>query len=215
MYIQEAFREQQLSGLHAFMRAHPLATLVVPTPRLEAFLMPIELVSDDEQGLLRGHVVRANHLSNVAAGTELLAVFQGPNAYISPRWYVNGQKSGRVAPSWNYSTVHASGPVRLIDDPAWVRAHLSSLTDAQESPRERPWSLAEAPPDFIDGLVQRLIGLEIKITRLEGKQFLSQTRTPADHESIVKHLRVESRQSAKDVAMQIATVAAQKTSGSP
>ena len=203
MYIQEAFREQQLPELHAFMRAHPLATLVAPTPQLEAFLMPIEIVSDAEQGLLRGHVVRKNHLAHVASGTELLAVFQGPNAYISPRWYVNGQQSGRVAPSWNYSTVHASGPVRFIDDPAWVHAHLSALTDAQESERERPWRLAEAPAEFIDGLVQRLVGVEIKIARVEGKRFLSQQRTPADRENIVRHLRVEYRESAKDVARQI------------
>jgi transcriptional regulator len=204
MYIQDRFREQELPALHDFMRAHALATLVVTTPRLEAFLMPIEIVSDDDQGLLRGHVVRTNHLWTPAtSSTEALVVFQGPNSYISPRWYVNGQRSGRVAPSWNYTTVHASGPIRFIDDAQWVHAHLTSLTNAQESQRENPWHLADAPAEFIDGLLQRLVGIEIKIARLEGKHFLSQQRTPEDRESIVRHLLEEPRASAQDLAQDI------------
>jgi transcriptional regulator len=203
MYIQERFRQTRPDTLHAFMRAHALATLIVPAPQIEAFLMPLAIITEGEHGLLRGHVVRTNHLSNVLSGTNVLAVFQGPNAYISPRWYVNGQSSGRVAPSWNFATVHASGPIRFIDDAQWVHAHLASLTDVQESPRPNPWRLADAPVEFIDGLIQRLIGLEIRITRLEGKRFLSQQRTPADRESIVRHLRDEPRRSASDLAAEI------------
>jgi transcriptional regulator len=208
MYIQERFREPRLDRLHAFIRAHSLATVVIGAPRLEAFLMPIEIVSDGEQGLLRGHVVRTNHLSQVPVYTEVLAVFQGPNAYISPRWYVNGQQSGRVAPSWNYTTVHASGPIRFIDDAQWLQAHLTSLTDLQESQRANPWRLADAPSEFVDGLIARLIGIEIKITHIEGKDFLSQTRTPADRDSIVRHLRAEPSGMASDIAAEIAKVGA-------
>lgn len=207
MYIQDRFREQRIETLHAFMRAHALATVVVGSPQLEAFPMPLELVSDGELGVLRGHVVRANHLSQVPSGSAVLATFQSANAYISPRWYVNGQQSGRVAPSWNFAAVHASGPIRFIDDSQWVRTHLDSLVHAHEAGRERPWSLGEAPGEFIDDLVRRLIGLEIGITRLEGKNFLSQHRTPADRESLARHLRVEPLGSAKDVAREIESAA--------
>ena len=205
MYIQDIFREARLDKLHAFMRAHALATIAVSTPRLEAFLMPVEIVDDGKKGLVRGHVVRKSPLcTNAVAGADALAIFQGANAYISPRWYVNGQRSGRVAPSWNFSTVHASGPLRIIDDPHWVRAHLAALAEAQESHRDNPWRMDEASAEFIDGLIQHLVGIEIEIAHLEGKLFLSQQRTPEDRASIVRNLAGESRASALDLARDIA-----------
>ena len=204
MYIQDRFREERLETLHTFMRAHALATLIVSAPRLEAFLMPIEIVNEGAKGLLRGHVVRTNSLwMNSATNTNALAVFQGSNAYISPRWYVNGQRSGRVAPSWNFSTVHASGPLRFIDDPHWVYQHLASLAEAHESHRDDPWRLADAPAEFIEGLIERLVGIEIEIVHLEGKFFLSQQRTGEDRDSIVARLRTEPLASALDVARDI------------
>jgi transcriptional regulator len=206
MYIQDRFREERIETLHAFIREHALGTVVVGSPQLEAFPMPLELVSDGKLGVLRGHVVRANHLSQVPSGTAVLVMFQSANAYISPRWYVNGQQSGRVAPSWNFAAVHATGPIRFIDDSSWVRAHLDSIVHAQEAGRERPWSLGEAPGEFIDDLVRRLIGLEIDIARLEGKRFLSQHRTPGDRESLARHLRAESRGAAHDVARDIEAI---------
>lgn len=205
MYIQDRFRDSDLKSLHAFIRTHALATLVVCTPELEAFLMPLELVVGGDESVLRGHVVRANHLCTKArTDVDALAVFQGANAYLSPRWYVRGQASGKVAPSWNYSTVHASGPLRFIDDPNWVHAHLASLVDAHESHRENPWRLADAPTEFVDSLVQRLVGMEMSIKKIEGKRFLSQHGSPADRESLIEHLRAEPRGSASDVAEDIA-----------
>ena len=206
MYIQDRFREERVEQLHAFMRAHALGTVVVRSPQLEAFPMPLELVSEGELGLLRGHVVRANHLSRVSSGSDVLVTFHSANAYISPRWYVNGQNSGRVAPSWNFAAVHATGTIRFIDDPHWVRSHLDALVHAHESGRGAPWSLGEAPGKFIDDLIARLIGLEIVIGRLEGKRFMSQHRTPADRESLAKHLRAEPSGAAHDVAREIEAV---------
>lgn len=206
MYIQDKFREERLDKLHAFMRAHGLATIVVSSPRLEAFLMPVEIADNGAKGLVRGHVIRTNQLwTNGVSGSNALAVFQGANSYISPRWYVNGQSSGRVAPSWNFSTVHASGPLRLVDDPQWVRAHLASLAELHESHRANPWRLEAAPAEFIDGLIGRLVGIEIDIAHLEGKFFLSQQRTPEDRASIVKNLAAEPRASALDLARDIET----------
>ena len=204
MYIQDKFREERLDNLHAFMRTHSLATIVVSSPRLEAFLMPVEIAGNGAKGLVRGHVNRTNQLwADRVPGSIALAVFQGANAYISPRWYVNGQRSGRVAPSWNFSTVHASGPVRFIDDPQWVRTHLASLAELHESHRDNPWRLDEAPAEFVDGLVQHLVGVEIEIAHLEGKYFLSQQRTQEDRANIVKNLAAEPRASALDLARDI------------
>ena len=204
MYIQDKFREERLDNLHAFMRTHSLATIVVSSPRLEAFLMPVEIADNGAKGLVRGHAIRTNPLwTNRVPESHALAVFQGANAYISPRWYVNGQRSGRVAPSWNFSTVHAAGPVRFIDDPQWVRTHLASLAGLHESHRENPWRLDEAPAEFIDGLIERLVGIEIEIAHLEGKYFLSQQRTPEDRANIVRNLAAEPRASALDLARDI------------
>ncbi|MGJ7567491.1 FMN-binding negative transcriptional regulator [Variovorax sp. GB1R11] len=126
--------------------------------------------------------------------TAATVVFQGPNAYVSPRWYVNGQRSGRLAPSWNYVAVQAQGTLRFIDDPSWVLSHLASLTASQEETREvrgDAWSLGDASPEFVDNAVQRLGGFEIEIHALTGKRFLSQQRTEADRRSVIAHLQRE------------------------
>lgn len=127
----------------------------------------------------------------------MLVVFQSPNAYISPRWYVNGQRSGRLAPSWNYMAVEARGRMRLVDDGAWLRHHLVTLTLAQETHRAAPWSLADASPEFVDEAAARLIGLEIDVEQLAGKRFLSQQRTEADRRCLVEHLAEECAGSAR------------------
>jgi transcriptional regulator len=203
MHIQSLFREERLDHLHRFINTHSLATLVVGAPQLQAHPMPLEIVGDG-LGTIRGHVARSHPLwRTTPRGTEVLSVFQGPNAYISPRWYVNGQRTGRVAPSWNYTTVHASGRIRFIDDETWVSEHLASLTSFQESRRAHPWQVTDARADFVADMVRQLVGLEIAVERIEGKNFLSQQRTPADRESLARHLRAEPLGSAADVAAQI------------
>lgn len=211
MYIQDLFREARTDELHKFIRTFSLGTLIVGAPTLEAHPLPMEIVGHDPStklktglGVVRTHISRRNLLwTTTAAGTEVLTVFQSPNAYISPRWYVNGQRSGRVAPSWNYMTVHARGPIRFIEDEQWMRDHLASLTEAQEAARSNPWKVADAPPDFVLEMTNALVGVEIAVTSLEGKIFLSQQRTAADRQNIVQHLRKESSGSASDVAAYI------------
>jgi len=131
MYIQGKFREDRIEQLHAFMRAHPLASVVMTTAELQAFPMPLELMGNGGNGVLRGHAARKNALSTIPSETKVLVIFQGPNAYISPRWYVSGRDSGQIAPSWNFATVHAVGTLRCIDDVAWVRTHLEALVKSQ------------------------------------------------------------------------------------
>lgn len=199
MHIQPLFAETDIGALHRLIDAYPLATLTTHTSQgLEAHLLPLELVAT---GALRGHVARQHALCTDAVdGSEVLAVFQGPNAYISPRWYVNGQRSGRLAPSWNYVAVQARGRLRFIDDGAWLRTHLGALMARQESHRAQPWSLEDTAADFVTEAAQRLIGFEIEILDLSGKRFLSQQRTEADRRSLVHHLEREASGMARDLA---------------
>jgi transcriptional regulator len=205
MHIQPIFSEPDSKVLHALMRSYPLATLITPTPTgPQVNFLPLELQEVDGQGLLLGHCAR-NHalIEQTEGGSQVLAVFQSPNAYISPRWYVNGQRSGRLAPSWNYVAVQARGVFRVIDDTAWLMAHLTRLTAHQEATRASPWSLADAADTFVQESAQRLIGFEIDIVELVGKKFLSQQRTEADRHSLIRHLAQEPTGSARDVAQLI------------
>ncbi len=194
MYVQKLFEETRPEVLHDLIASYPLGTLVLlSSGQLEANLLPMELLrGDGGNGVLRGHLSRSNPLwQQVKDSADALVVFQGPNAYISPRWYVNGVKSGGNAPGWNYVTVHAYGSLRMVHEPAWLQAHLQSLVEKQESGRADPWSLAEAAPDFTARMLPGIVGLEITISRLVGKWFLSQQRTPADRASVAAALARE------------------------
>lgn len=194
MHTQPLFSVEPRHELLQLMRAYPLATLftVADDGAADANLLPLEVYDLGPNGTLRGHVARSHSLWQSAAdGSRATVVFQGPNAYISPRWYVNGQRSGRLAPSWNYVAVQAQGPLRFIDDPAWVLSHLASLTASQEAGRAEPWSLSDASAEFAENASQRLVGFEIEIQSLTGKRFLSQQRTEADRRSVIAHLEGE------------------------
>ncbi len=176
--------------MHEVMRDYPLATLVASRAgQIEVDLLPLLLVEAGPFGRLAGHVGRSHDLA--VMGDEMKSVtvlFQSPNAYISPTWYVNGQRSGRNAPSWNYVAVQAQGRIRLIDDALWMRAHLESLAHAQEAQRIPPWSASQTDPEFLAAAASRLIGFEVEIESLCGKRFLSQQRTQADRLSLIQHL---------------------------
>jgi transcriptional regulator len=206
MHAQTLFLTQRPAECDALMRAYPLATVVALTHQgLEANLLPLELRAEDG-GVTRlcGHAARAHPLLQPGMdGAEVLVVFQSPNAYISPRWYVNGQRSGRVAPSWNYAAVEARGRLRCIDCRDWMQAHLQALTLSQEARRDPPWLLEYADAGFVEEAARRLMGFEIDVERLTGKWFLSQQRTRDDRQSLVQHLLAEPTGAARDVAAMI------------
>jgi transcriptional regulator len=203
MHTQPLFAVEARDELLALMRAYPLATLfTVAGGQAQANLLPLEVCDLGPHGTLRGHVARSHSLWTGRlpdAGTATV-VFQGPNAYISPRWYVNGQRSARLAPSWNYVAVQAQGRLRFVDDPAWVVSHLAALTASQEQGREAAWSLGDASGEFVADAAQRLGGFEIEIEALTGKRFLSQQRTEADRRSVIAHLQREASPSAHALA---------------
>jgi transcriptional regulator len=191
MYNPAHFVEDRLPVLHELIRAHPLAALVALTADgLVANHIPMEIgPGDGPLGTLRGHVSRANPLWRTARGAPALAIFQGPQGYVTPAWYEAKAEHGRVVPTWNYAVVHAHGPLVVIDDSAWLRAFVERLTDAHERGRAAPWHVSDAPEEFIERQVQGIVGLELPIERLEGKWKVSQNRSPADRAGVVAGLR--------------------------
>jgi transcriptional regulator len=194
MYRPSAFREDRLQVLHALMRAHPLAQLVTAgAGGLMANPLPFLINSGaSEKGTLRGHMARANNqLPMLRGGTEVLVIFQGPEAYVSPSWYASKDEGGKVVPTWNYVTVHAWGTPRIIEDAGWLHRQLVDLTTMQEQGRPEPWAVADAPQPFIAAQMKAIIGLEIPIARIEGKWKVSQNRSDSDRRGVVEGLRNE------------------------
>ncbi len=194
MYRPPAFREDRLDVLHAFIRAHPLGMLVsAGTGGLMA--NPIPFLVDPaatEKGLLRAHLAKANdQLAALRQGAEVMVLFQGPDAYVTPSWYASKREHGKVVPTWNYATVHAWGTPRVIDDETWLRGQIGDLTLSQEASREHPWGVEDAPEAFLAGQIKGIVGLEIPIARIEGKWKVSQNRSVADRQGVVDGLRQE------------------------
>ncbi len=191
MYVPSQFEETRLDVLHDLIREHSLAALVtLGSQGLDANHIPLELDPGPAPfGTLRGHVARGNPVWRDYSGdVEALAVFQGPQAYISPGWYQTKRETGKVVPTYNYIVVHAYGPMRVIEDRAWLRGLVERLTSRYESGRPEPWKVTDAPAEFIDQMLGAIVGIEIPLTRLVGKWKVSQNRPPADRDAVVKGL---------------------------
>lgn len=191
MYVPAHFAQQDRAALHGLMRERPLATLVVTTAAgPTADLLPLEFdAADGPHGTLRGHVARANPLwRDALPGHPVLALFHGPQAYVTPSWYAEKPVHGRVVPTWNYTVVQASGPLRVVHDAPWLRELVGRLTDHHEAPRAEPWAVSDAPEDYVTALLRAIVGIEIPLTALVGKWKLSQNRSEADRAGVIAGL---------------------------
>jgi transcriptional regulator len=194
MYRPTAFREDRLETLHAFIEAHPLGTLITAgSDGLNANLIPFTLAAErGDKGVLRAHLARGNdQVVALRKVREVLVLFRGPEAYITPAWYASKSEHGKVVPTWNYVVVQAWGIPRVIDDQAWLRAQIDELTRKKEHGRDEPWNVSDAPGPFIDAQIKGIIGLEIDVVRIEGKWKVSQNRPEKDRDSVVHGLRTE------------------------
>lgn len=192
MYIPEHFEETSVGVMHDLIRASPLATLVtLSSSGLNANHIPVHLVESPAPfGTLQGHVARANPiLDDFERNTEVLAVFHGPDCYITPSWYATKPETGKVVPTWNYAVVHAYGYVRVVDDVSWLRAQLEALTNHNESVFPEPWAVSDAPHEFTEKLVASIVGFEIVITRLLGKWKVSQNQPQKNRVSVLEGLK--------------------------
>jgi transcriptional regulator len=151
----------------------------------DATFLPVLL----REGVLIGHVARANsHWRRIVGGAPGLAVITGPDAYVSPSFYAAKADHGRVVPTWNYSAVHLRGPVRVHDDPEWVRGMVTSLTDHHEGPRAEPWAVTDAPEKYVAGQLRAIVGLSMTVESVEGKVKLSQNRSAEDVAGVIAGL---------------------------
>jgi len=190
MYLPAHFEQHDRAALHGLIREHPLAALVTIGPDgPTADHVPLELdAMAGEHGTLVGHVARANPLWRTAAGTPVLAIFRGPQAYVSPSWYPSKASMHKVVPTWNYTVVHAHGVLETVDDAPWLRALVGRLTEHQEAPRPAPWAVDDAPADYVQQMLRAIVGIRIPLTRLVGKWKVSQNRTEADRSGVAAGL---------------------------
>jgi transcriptional regulator len=163
----------------------------------QATLLPIVWSGD----IVLAHMARANsHWREIAPGAPTLLVCAGAQAYVSPGWYPSKREHGKVVPTWNYSSVHLRGTAHVHDDAEWLRAQVTTLTDHHEHDRAHPWHVTDAPAPFVDSQLRGIIGIEIRIERVDAKAKLSQNRSAADQQGVIEGLAAESSPGAAAVA---------------
>jgi transcriptional regulator len=196
LYVPPLFKEDRIDVLHAAIRQSGLGTLVTLTADgLIASHVPMLLDPEPAPyGTLLGHVARPNPQARGAvAGVQALAIFQGPDAYVTPSWYATKRETGKVVPTWNYVAIHAYGQVEFFDATDRLRAIVTGLTEREETGRAEPWAVSDAPAGYVEGMLQGIVGFALPIVRLEGKWKMSQNRPAADRAGVVAGLEADGR----------------------
>jgi len=190
MYLPKHFEETDRIKAFDLIRDNPLATLVLNSDdALNANHIPFYLEPDKgTNGMLLGHAPRANPLTATKVVSETLAIFHGPNSYITPSWYPTKKETGEVVPTWNYQVVHIHGDLRIIDDPDWVLAKIELLTDHNESKFSDPWRVTDVPQEFTTRMLKVLVGIEIEITEIIFKSKVSQNQPDKNRLGVAKGL---------------------------
>ncbi|MEZ4596334.1 MAG: FMN-binding negative transcriptional regulator [Chloroflexota bacterium] len=173
--------------LERLARAVPATLVTLSSAGLVASILP--MVFHRQEGLLRGHLARANpQWRDISAGVEALALFDGPDTYVTPSWYETKRRTGRDVPTWNYVTVQARGSLVVHREEAWLLDHLRALVDGQEAGRPEPWSVDDPPDGYIATNARAIVGLELAITSIDAKRKLSQNRLAVDFDGVVEGL---------------------------
>jgi transcriptional regulator len=202
MYLPPAFEEKDPETLWQIVRAHSLGLLISQAhSELAANLVPFEVSLASGQATLLAHLAKANPQGRDLTGQDVLVVFQGANAYVSPQWYPSKREHGKVVPTWNYAVVQVRGRARVIDDPRWLHAQVSRLTDRHEQgiATGKAWQVGDAPEDFIQSQLKGIVGLEIAVTQITGKLKTSQNRQVPDRAGVAQGL--EAQGGAQNLAM--------------
>lgn len=206
MFQPPIFRENRVDQIHNLMRSSPFASLsTYQSGRLETDHIPMMIHEDlSEKGILRGHIARGNPICRLEENShQALVVFQGPQTYISPGWYPSKEEHGKAVPTWNYVVAHARGQLKLVKDNDWLLEHLASLSHQHEAQREKPWTLSDAPDEFITRQLKGIVGLEIEIEELDAVWKASQNKDARDKAGIVTGLRGEGTANAEAFAQSI------------
>lgn len=208
MFQPPVFREDDIEVMHAMIRENPFASLLsLQNGEMVCDHIPMMIHAEEsDQGTLRGHIARANPMRRlVDHDARALVVFTGLHAYVTPSWYPSKDMHDKVVPTWNYISVHARGKIDLIHDEAWILSHLNALTDLHEEGREKPWTVSDAPSEFIHRQLRGITGIEIKIESLQGTWKVSQNKDTADNAGVAEGLRCEHAQAARDMAAIVET----------
>jgi transcriptional regulator len=187
MYIPKFNEEKRLPVMRELIASYPLATLVtLGSSGLFATHLPMVLEDDGtEFGVLRGHIARGNaQWRDFSPNVDALAIFAGPDHYISPNWYPSKKEHGREVPTWNYAVVHAYGPLKVIEDEHWLLAFVTRLTQIHEAASPIPWQVSDAPTDYIHANLKAIVGVELKISRIEGKWKTSQNKAQRERDGV-------------------------------
>ena len=176
--------------LAELVRQIPATLVTLGEDGLRASILPMLFDADDgDHGILRGHLARPNpQWRDAGNGLEALAIFDGPDAYVSPALYEEKRLTGKVVPTWNYVTILAHGTLVARPEPEWLLPHVRRLVERHEAGRREPWSIDDAPDGYVETMVRAIVGLELRITRLEAKRKLSQNRSAADIEGVIAGL---------------------------
>ena len=202
MYIPPAFKDDDVESIRATIRGARLACLVTATTE-GPVATPLPLFLDETEGghgTLYGHMAKANPQWRLPPIGEALAIFTGPEAYVTPSWYATKQETGKVVPTWNYVAVHAYGPVEFFQEPERLLEAVTRLTNRHEGARAKPWAVADAPPDFIAAQLRGIVGIRIPVARFEGKRKMSQNRPEADRAGVAAGLAASENPQDRDVA---------------
>lgn len=188
MYLPASFREDRLDVMQDLIRSYPLGSLIAHSEQgLNASPVPFMIYSEEgSQGVLRAHMAKSNpHWKTLANVSECLIIFMGEQGYVTPSWYQSKQTTHKVVPTWNYATVHVWGKPEIIEDAAWLYRQLNDLTNAQEQKRPQPWAIQDAPEAYIEAQMRAIVGIQIPITRIEGKWKMSQNRVEEDQLGVI------------------------------
>ena len=202
MYIPPAFKDDDVESIRRTIRNARLANLVTATTD-GPVATPLPLFLDEtegEHGTLYGHVARANPQWRLPPLGEALAIFSGPEAYVTPSWYATKQETGKVVPTWNYIAVHAYGPVEFFEDAQRLLQVVTRLTNRQEQSRAEPWAVSDAPADFVAAQLRGIVGVRIPVTRFEGKRKMSQNRPEVDRVRVAAGLAASGNPQDREVA---------------
>jgi transcriptional regulator len=168
----------------------PATLVTLATDGLRVSILPMLFdPGEGEHGVLRGHVARPNpQWRDISADMDAVAILSGPDAYVTPSWYEEKRRTGKVVPTWNYSTVVVHGSLAVRHEPDWLLAHVRRLVDRHEASRAEPWSIDDAPDGYVETQVRAIVGVELRISRLEAKRKLSQNRSEADIAGVIAGL---------------------------
>lgn len=203
MYIPEQFQENHQNTLLTLIKNIQAANLITQHPcgMISTFL-PLHLEKENTM-CLYGHLAKNNpQWQEPLTNSQALTIFTGPHAYISPSWYAAKQEHHKVVPTWDYLSIHAYGKIEFFHDHPSLLTLLKKLTHTNEKQFQHPWKIDDAPPEFIQSMLNAIVGVKLSITRIEGQIKLSQNKSGADQQNIIKQLR----KSQKDMDKALSTL---------